>query len=131
MGWSNLIVGSRVLNNVVKAYFNVVNSFKNFVEPNPPTNILTNETILTQYIIKQGLKVFGNKFEAAVQNYLQQFRDCRLVEPNKPQDLSYEQQRKILSYLIFLKISNDKAEIKGRGCVDGRKQQNCLSKEDT
>ena len=67
MGWNNLIVGSNELHSVAKAYVKVVNAIATFVKPTPPTNIITNEIILTQYSIKQGLKVFGKKGEAAVQ----------------------------------------------------------------
>ena len=59
--WNNLIVGSNELHSVEKSYINVVNDINSFVEPTPPTNIITNETIMTQYSIKQGLKVFGKK----------------------------------------------------------------------
>ena len=58
MGWNNLIVGSNELHSVAKAYINVVNAITYLVKPTPPTNIITNETILTQYSIEQGLKVF-------------------------------------------------------------------------
>ena len=46
----------------------------------PPTNIIANETILTQYSINQGLKVFRKKGGAAVQKELQQIHD-RLRNP--------------------------------------------------
>ena len=62
----NLIIVSHALHNVAKAYFNVINSTSAFVEHTPPTNIITNDTILNQYINKQGLKVFGLKGEAGV-----------------------------------------------------------------
>ena len=61
MGWNNLIVVSNKLHSVSKAYVNVVNAIPTFVKPTPPTNIITNKTIFTQYIINHGLKVFGNK----------------------------------------------------------------------
>ena len=67
MGWNNIIVGSNEIHSVAKAYVNVVNAITYFFKPTPPTNIITNETILTQYSIKQGLKDFGKKVEAAVQ----------------------------------------------------------------
>ena len=67
MGLSNLIVGDRALQNVSMNYFNVINYIITFVEPTPPTNIITNETIMIQYIITQGLKIFEKKGEAAVQ----------------------------------------------------------------
>ena len=81
MGWNNLIVGSNEIHSVAKAYVNVVDSITSFVKPTPPTNIITNETILTQYIIKQGLKVFGKKGEAEVQKELHHFHDRRVVKP--------------------------------------------------
>ena len=58
MWWNNPIVGSHALHSVAKAYVNVVNYFSIFVEPNPPINIITNVNILTQYSIKQGLKLW-------------------------------------------------------------------------
>ena len=102
---------------------NVVNAITSFVKPTPPTNIIANETILTKYSIKQRLKVFGKKGEAAVHKELQQFHDCRVVEPKKPQDLSYEQWRRSLEYLIFLKLKIDEVTIKARGCTYRRKHR--------
>ena len=66
MGWNNLIVGSHEINSVAKAYLNVINAITSFVKPTPPTNIIANETILTQYSINEGLKVFGKKGKSAV-----------------------------------------------------------------
>ena len=66
MVWSNLIAGSHDLHIVEKAYVNVFNAIFTFVEPTLPTNIVTNETILTQYSIKWGIEVFGKKGEAEV-----------------------------------------------------------------
>ena len=106
MGWNNIIVGSNEIHSVAKAYVNVVNSITYFVKPTPPTNIITNKTIMTQYSTKQGLKVFGKKGEATVRKELQKFHDRRVVGPNKPQDLSYEQWRRSLAYMMFLKLKN-------------------------
>ena len=52
MGSKNLIDGFNKLHNDEKSYINVVNAITSSVKPTPPTNIVTNETILTQYIIK-------------------------------------------------------------------------------
>ena len=73
MGRNNLFVGSNELLSVAKAYINGVNAIDYFVKPTPSTNIITNETILSQYRIKQGLRVFGNKGEDAVQKKIQKF----------------------------------------------------------
>ena len=61
MGWNNIIVGPKELQSVAKSYDNVVNAIDYFVKPTPPPKIITNETILTQYRIKQVLKVFEKK----------------------------------------------------------------------
>ena len=61
MGRNNLTVGSHDHHSVVKYYANDVNNIANFVEPTTPTNIITNNTILNQYSIKQGLNIFGKK----------------------------------------------------------------------
>ena len=66
MGWKNLIIVSNELHSVEKSYVNVVSAIATFVEPVPPTNIITNETILTKYNIKYGLKVYGKKSEDVV-----------------------------------------------------------------
>ena len=66
MWWSNLFLGYHALHNVAKAYVNFFNYISTFVEPITPTNIIKNETILNQYIIKQGLKVFEKEGEVAV-----------------------------------------------------------------
>ena len=87
-------VVSNELHSVAKAYINVVNAIASLVKQTPPTNIITKNTILKQYIIKQGLKAFGKKGEAAVQKQLKQFHARRFVEPNKSQDLSYDQRRR-------------------------------------
>ena len=64
MGQNNLISGSNETHSVAKGYVNVVNAIVTLVKPTPPTNIITNETILPQYIINQGLNAFGKKGES-------------------------------------------------------------------
>ena len=66
MGWNNLTFGSNELHSVAKDYVNFVNAIASFVKPTPPTKIITSKTTLNQYSSKQGIKVFGNKGEAAV-----------------------------------------------------------------
>ena len=46
MGRNNIIVGSNEPHSIKKAYINVVNAITYFVKQTPPTNIITNETIL-------------------------------------------------------------------------------------
>jgi len=42
--------------------------------------------------------------------------------PHSRNDLSYEERRKVLRYLMFLKEKKD-GTIKARGCADGRPQR--------
>ena len=51
------MVASNEIHSVAKAYINAVNDIEKHFKPTPPTNIITNETTLTQYIIKQGLDI--------------------------------------------------------------------------
>ena len=66
MVWSNLFFCSHALHNFTNAYVNDANDITTFVEPTPPTNIIKNKTILTQYSIKQGLRFWGGEGEAEV-----------------------------------------------------------------
>ena len=60
MVWINLIVGYHALHNVS-------NYIATFFEPTSPTNIITNETIITQYSIKQVINIWrGVKGDALV-----------------------------------------------------------------
>ena len=62
-----IIIGSNEIHSVEKSYVRVVNDIFTFVKPTPPTNIISNKTILVQYITEYGLKVFVKKVEDAVQ----------------------------------------------------------------
>ena len=70
MIWNNLIVGSNELHRIVKYHLNVPDAISTFVKADPPTNIITDDTILTQYSSNQGLEVFGKKDESVVQKKL-------------------------------------------------------------
>ena len=66
MGRNSLIVDSNELHSVTNAYIKVVNNIATFARPTPPTNIITNDTTMTQYSIKKGIGLFGKKVKAAV-----------------------------------------------------------------
>jgi hypothetical protein len=84
----------------------------------------------TQYTMKKGLKLFGNKGIEAIRKEMQQFEDLDVGEPINPQDLSMEQRERVLEYLMYLKEKRD-GRIKGRGCADGRKQRLWTDKRDS
>ena len=68
MIYSNMIVYSYALQSVAKSYVIIVKDISTFFEPIPRTNIITNETILKQYSIRQGIKVFGKKARLKYEN---------------------------------------------------------------
>ena len=51
------------------------------------------------------------------------------MEPKKRTELTSEQRREALAYLMFLKRKRC-GKVKGRGCADGRKQRAYVSRED-
>ena len=86
-------------------------------------------TVMTQYSIKKGLKVFGNAGVDAVTSELKQLHDRKVIQPVLPSKMTNEMKRNALPYLMFLKEKRT-GQIKGRGCADGRKQRESLSKEE-
>jgi len=93
-------------------------------------NKYVHEILLSQWGMKQGLKIFGERGVAAVTKELQQLHDRKVIKPMQAHELTNEQQRKALAYLMFLKEKRD-GSIKGRGRADGRKQRGWMDKEDT
>ena len=86
--------------------------------------------VLTQYNMKRGIKLFRQKGIDAVRKELKQLNDQLVAKPVSPESLTEEQRRRALAYLMFLKEKRC-GTIKGRGCADGRKQKNWMSKDDT
>jgi hypothetical protein len=74
--------------------------------------------------------VFGKAGADAVVKELQQLHDGGVMTPKAKDELSREERRRALQYLMFLK-QEQCGKIKGRGCADGRKQHEHLGKEDT
>jgi len=85
---------------------------------------------LTQYNVKQGLKIFGKAGELAVSTELEQVHSRKVIEPKHPHELTNQERANSLRYLMFLKEKHT-GQIKGRGCADGRKQRLYMQKEET
>jgi hypothetical protein len=85
---------------------------------------------MTQYNLRQGIEKFGTKGKDAVLEELQQLYDQDVMEPIDKNELSPEERKGALCYLMFLKEKRC-GKIKGRGCADGRPQRDYMSKEDT
>jgi len=86
-------------------------------------------TVMTQYSVNKGLKIFGESGVEAILQELQQLHGRKVIEPVMPSSLSYQAKKDALPYLMFLKRKRT-GKIKGRGCADGRKQRETLTKEE-
>ena len=81
-----------------------------------------------QMSMKKGLKMFGEGGYAAVKKEMQQLHDRKVMQPVSRKDLSQEQKKEALGYLMFLKKKRC-GTIKGWGCANGRKQRAYITKE--
>jgi hypothetical protein len=86
-------------------------------------------TMMTQYSMKKGIKVFGPLGVDAVLKELKQLHDRTVIAPKDAAKLSREDKQASLQCLVFLKKKRP-GVIKARGCADGRKQRPYNAKED-
>lgn len=86
--------------------------------------------MLAQYNLKRGLELFGDAATDAVTTEMKQLHDRKTIRPRYARELSLEDKRKALGYLMFLKEKRC-GTIKGRGCADGRKQRLYKTKAET
>jgi hypothetical protein len=98
---------------------------------NPSSNLHASfeSTLMTQHSMKKGIKVFGQAGIDAVLSELKQLHDRKVLEPKSDDEMTDEDRKRSLQYLMFLK-KNSSGKIKGRGCADGRKQREHIPKED-
>jgi hypothetical protein len=82
-----------------------------------------------QMSMKKGLKIFGEDGVQAIKKEMLQLHERKVMEPKHATELSHEQKREALAYLMFLKRKRC-GKIKGRGCADGRKQRAYIARED-
>ena len=80
--------------------------------------------------MKQGVRMFGDLGVSAVKKEVLQLHDRDVIRAIHKSQLTKEQIRQALGYLMFLKRKRN-GKIKGRGCADGRKQRGHIAKEDT
>jgi hypothetical protein len=78
-------------------------------------------TAMTQYTVNKGLKVLSE---------MKQLHDRKAVKPKSGNQITCKERHDSLRYLMFLKEKRC-GKIKGRGCADGRKQRDFLTKEET
>ena len=112
---------------LIKPFLDAIASFNK--EINEITYFI-NHVVLTQYGMRKGLQVFGDRGLAAIQKEMQQFHDLDVITPIDMKTMTKQQKSRALSYLMFLKEKRD-GNIKGRGCADGRKQRLWMQKDQT
>jgi len=83
-----------------------------------------------QMSMARGLKLFGMDGELAVTKEMQQLHDRMVMKVTDAKEMTSEQRRDALAYLMFLKRKRC-GKIKGRGCADGRKQRAWTDKADS
>ena len=86
-------------------------------------------TVITQMGMKKGIKTFVQAGVDAVQKQPKHIHNSEAMKPMHSHEMSSEQSRALLQYLIFLKKNRD-GKIKGRGCADKQKQCKTTSKDD-
>ena len=82
-----------------------------------------------QMSMKKGIQMFGKDGVSAIKKEMQQLHDCKVMAAKHSSDLTPEQKKQALAYLMFLKCKRC-GKIKGRGCADGRKQRAYVARED-
>jgi hypothetical protein len=83
-----------------------------------------------QMSLKKGLKYFGKSGADAVVAEMRQLDYRNVIKPVNGKELTREQKRRALNYLMYLKQKRC-GRIKARGCADGRKQRLYKTKEET
>lgn len=79
--------------------------------------------------VHEGIKQFGQGGVAAIKLELEQLHEREVISAKPANDLTPEQRKEALAYLMFLKRKRC-GKIKGRGCADGRKQRPFVLRED-
>ena len=83
-----------------------------------------------QMSLRAGLRTFGKDGEVAVEKEMRQLHDRGVMIPVHKKDLTPDQRREALAYLMFLKRKRC-GKVKGRGCADGRKQRAYITREES
>jgi hypothetical protein len=85
--------------------------------------------IMTQLLLKTGLKEWGYQAFTAAQSEMKQLHLRNTFKPKHWRELSQVQRQTVLECHIFLKQKRDE-KIKGRTVAGGNKQRDYISKED-
>ena len=92
---------------------------------------MINDYILTQYIIRAGLKKFGEGGRKATMKELHQMLTREVFGNTIQGKLTYEQKLEALPILLFLTPKRDGTTIKGRAYTDERPQRIWTDKQES
>ena len=92
-------------------------------------NNLEASLVTPQYGVKQGLRLFQQKGTEAILKELKQLDDLNVISPIHPWDMTRDDIKRALPYLMFLKRKRC-GKIKARGCADGRSQREFISRDE-
>jgi len=59
--------------------------------------------MITQLNVKEGIRQFGKRGNEALLKELNQLHERQALMPKKNEDMSYEERKKALRYLMFIK----------------------------
>jgi len=90
--------------------------------PKPHAHVM-----LTQMNVREGIKKFSEKGNKALLKELNQLHQREAQLPVSREDMSHDEKRRALRYLMFLKEKRD-GSIKVRGCADGGSQRDYMKK---
>jgi hypothetical protein len=90
------------------------------IEGNVVTHIL-GAVLTTQYSIKKGIRLFGDRGKHSVRSELQQLHDMVTFIPVSAHELTHEQQKQALASLMFMTEKRCGC-VKSRACANGSKQ---------
>ena len=85
--------------------------------------------LATQYSVKKGIKLFGERGKESVTSELQQLHDMVTFLPVHAYDLTRKQRKEALASLMFM-TEKRCGRVKSRACANGSKQRQWIRKED-
>ena len=85
---------------------------------------------MTQYNMNQGLKSFVQSGVITTEKEVNQLVTMDALDPDNPKELSREDHRAAMAYLLFLK-EKWYITVKAQCCCDGIVQRNYMKKEET
>ena len=83
-----------------------------------------------QVPMKTGLHLFGDAGNQAMKSEMGQLHKRTVMKPKHSKNLTTEQWREALAYLMFLKQKRC-GMIKAQGCADGHKQRDKITKQES